>query len=177
MRNCEIHALKMAAVAGLAGACGLAAWAGIAVAQEESSLILPPVMAAPTQPGVAMPAQPPEQPQPIAVDEGAVAPMPQSDASVVHTPPCIKYDTNRHARRMYACSGSVELTMVVQNPADCCLYEIPLCIPGCCTGEPVISSRCGLFGRGIVEYCWPCGFSAKVKFRHVLGDVRVDYDG
>ena len=33
------------------------------------------------------------------------------------------------------------------------------------------------FGRGVVEYCWACGFRAKVKFRHVLGDVKVDYEG
>jgi hypothetical protein len=33
----------------------------------------------------------------------------------------------------------------------------------------------GLLGRGIVEYCWPCGFKAKVKFRPVLCDVKVDY--
>jgi hypothetical protein len=67
--------------------------------------------------------------------------------------------------------------MVTKNPADCCLYEIPLCVPACCEGEPTVTSGCGLLGRGVVEYCWPCGFSATVKFRHVLGDVKVDYDG
>ncbi len=78
---------------------------------------------------------------------------------------------------MYACSGSMEVVMIVCNPANGCQYELPLCVPGCCSGAPSISSRCGILGRGIVEYCWPCGFSAKVKFREILGDVRVDYDG
>jgi hypothetical protein len=66
--------------------------------------------------------------------------------------------------------------MVTENPADHCLYEIPLCIPACVTGEPSVSSHCGLFGRGVVEYCWPCGFEVIVKFRNI-GDIRVDYEG
>jgi hypothetical protein len=37
-------------------------------------------------------------------------------------------------------------------------------------------SYCGLGGRGVVEYCWPCGFEVKVRFRNI-GDIRVDYEG
>ena len=96
---------------------------------------------------------------------------------VVHPAPPIEYDTDGDARRMYRHSGQVELIMVTQDPADGCFYEIPLCIPACCTGEPMVSSGRGIFGRGVVEYCWPCGFRAIVKFRHILGDVRVDYEG
>jgi hypothetical protein len=77
---------------------------------------------------------------------------------------------------MYACFGSVDLIMVTCNPADGCYYEIPLCVPSCCTGAPSVVHRRGLFGRGVVEYCWPCGFEAIVKFRNI-GDVRVDYEG
>jgi hypothetical protein len=86
-------------------------------------------------------------------------------------------DTDRGARRMYRSSGEVELVMIVQNPADGCLYEIPLCVPACCTGEPVMKERRGLLGRGVVEYCWDCGFTATVKFRQILGDVKVEYNG
>jgi hypothetical protein len=78
---------------------------------------------------------------------------------------------------MYRSSGEVHLMMMVKNPADGCVYEIPLCIPACCTGEPTMEEWCGLFGRGVVEYCWECGFTAKVIFRHVIGDVKVEYDG
>jgi hypothetical protein len=96
---------------------------------------------------------------------------------VIHPALPIKYDTDSDARRMYRHNGEVELIMVTQNPADGCFYEIPLCIPACCTGEPIMSGGRGIFGRGVVEYCWPCGFRAIVKFRHILGDVRVDYEG
>ena len=77
-----------------------------------------------------------------------------------------------------ACSSAtqqVELVMVTKNPVDCCLYEIPLCVPACCEGQPAVREGRGIFGRGVVEYCWPCGFTAKVKFRPVLCDVKVDY--
>jgi hypothetical protein len=95
---------------------------------------------------------------------------------VVHPAPPIDYDTHRSARRMYR-SGQMDLVVVAQDPADGCCYEIPLCIPACCSDAPKVSSGRGIFGRGVVEYCWSCGFRAKVKFRHVLGDVKVDYEG
>jgi hypothetical protein len=94
----------------------------------------------------------------------------------VHPAPPIVYDTDHDARKMYR-SGQVQLVMVTQDPADGCCYEIPLCIPACCTGEPKVSGGKSLLGRGVVEYCWACGFKAKVKFRHVLGDVKVNYEG
>ena len=96
--------------------------------------------------------------------------------NAVRPAPPIKYDTDSDARRMYACFGSVELIMVTCNPCDGCYYEIPLCVPACCKEAPTVSNRRGLFGRGVVEYCWPCGFEAIVKFRKV-GDIRVDYEG
>jgi hypothetical protein len=92
------------------------------------------------------------------------------------TPPIV-YDTDGDARDMYRATGEIELVMVTQNPADGCYYEIPMCIPGCCEGEPRVSSGRGIFGRGVVEYCWSCGFKAEVRFRHILGDVKVDYEG
>jgi hypothetical protein len=122
--------------------------------------------------GEAAPAELTSDAEPIPVPESAASELP-----VRPTPP-IEYDTDGDARRMYRHTGQIELVMVTQNPADGCYYEIPLCIPGCCVGEPTMSAGHGIFGRGVVEYCWPsCGFRAIVKFRHVLGDVRVDYEG
>jgi hypothetical protein len=92
------------------------------------------------------------------------------------TPPIV-YDTDHDARKMYRATGEIRLVMVTQNPADGCYYEIPLCIPGCCVGDPIVKGGRGIFGRGVTEYCWPCGFRAIVKFRQILGDVRVDYEG
>jgi hypothetical protein len=109
--------------------------------------------------------------------EAIPAPAGSSVGPAVRPAPPIRYDTDGDARRMYRRNGEVELIMVTKNPADGCLYEIPLCIPACCTGQPTVAGGQGIFGRGVVEYCWPCGFRAIVKFRHVLGDVRVDYEG
>jgi hypothetical protein len=103
--------------------------------------------------------------------------QPKTEGIEVRPAPPIRYDTDGDARRMYRRSGEIHMVMVTQDPADGCFYEIPLCIPACCTGEPAMSGGMGIFGRGVVEYCWPCGFRAIVKFRHVLGDVRVDYEG
>lgn len=117
-------------------------------------------------------------PQPLA-PQPALQPMPaqapQAEVHVRRAPP-IKYDTDRDARRMYR-SGSMSVIAQTQNPLDGCAYEIPLCVPACCGGEPEVTCGRGLLGRGVVEYCWPCGFRAIVKFRPTLGDVRVDYEG
>jgi hypothetical protein len=111
-------------------------------------------------------------PQPA---DAPIAP-PRAERDIrVHPAPPIDYETHRRARRMYH-SGQLQMVMVAQDPADGCCYEIPLCIPACCTDAPTVSSGRGIFGRGVVEYCWSCGFKAKVKFRHVLGDVKVDYE-
>jgi hypothetical protein len=110
--------------------------------------------------------------------------MPAPDVDVVESPaievrpaPPIEYDTDRRARRMYRESGEVNVVMIARNPADGCYYEIPMCIPACCVGEPKVEGGRGILGRGVVEFCWECGFTAVVKFRHVLGDVKVDYEG
>lgn len=82
------------------------------------------------------------------------------------------------AKRAYRCSGPpVETMACVDNPADCTctLYQIPLCIPCCCVGEPQIcNARTGLLGRGHVDLVWPCGFTAKVVFL-VHGGAKIIY--
>ena len=115
----------------------------------------------------------PERPLATPPTAGPAAP---NTGPVVHPAPPIDYDTHRGARRMYR-SGQIQMVVVAQDPADGCCYEIPLCIPACCTDAPKVSSGRGIFGRGVVEYCWSCGFRAKVKFRHILGDVKVEYQG
>lgn len=149
---------------------------GIALAQQQS-LVVPPQSAAPP---VTQPAPPVPPPQPILVPpttNGATEsmPVPSSHEATVHTAPRITYHAGPRARRMLACNEQVQLVMVTKNPIDCCLYEIPLCVPACCEGQPAMRERRGFLGAGIVEYCWPCGFVAKVKFRPMLCDVKVDY--
>lgn len=99
---------------------------------------------------------------------------PAREDIVVHPVAKIDYDVTRRARRMFAGAKFVELTIVTQNPADGCLYEIPLCVPECCLGEPRVTSHCGLLGRGVVKYCYECGLEVEVIFR-LRGDVKVEY--
>lgn len=181
MLSRRFHIRTSAWAIAVAGVCCVVAVAAQPAAQPGSSVLVRPAVA---QPAISTPAPTLAQPvQQTVIDESVPEPNASSQPNQSSTPaavrqaPHIKYDTDRDARRMYACHGSVNLVMVTQNPADQCLYEIPLCIPACCTGEPIVTSRCGLFGRGVVEYCWPsCGFEAIVKFRNI-GDVRVDYEG
>jgi hypothetical protein len=107
---------------------------------------------------------------------GPTAPAVATEGLVIHPTPPIDYDTDRDARKMYR-TGKIDLVMLTTDPTTNCTYEIPMCIPGCCVGDPTVSSRRGIFGRGVVEYRWASGFRAIVKFRHVLNDVEVEYEG
>jgi hypothetical protein len=162
------HYWKLAA---LAAGCTLM-FAAAAYAQEQSVVVEPQPVPPAEQPTLAPPAEP-TLPPPAAKEE--IMPAPAATQAVVQPTPPIVYHTGLRARRMFRCQDQVKLVMVTKNPADCCLYEIPLCVPACCEGQPSVREGRGIFGRGVVEYCWPCGFSAKVKFRRVLCDVKVDY--
>jgi hypothetical protein len=144
-----------------------------AFAQEQSVIVEPQ----PAAPPMVEPALPVPAPQPLPAPSVTTEPMPGpvTTGTAVHPTPRISYHAGPRARRMLACHEQVELVMVAKNPIDCCLYVIPLCVPACCEGQPTMREGRGLFGRGIVEYCWSCGFTAEVKFRPVLCDVKVDY--
>jgi hypothetical protein len=139
---------------------------GTVFAQEQSVVVEP--QAAPTleQPATPLPA-PAVEPEPM--------PGPVVTEAVVHPTPPIVYHAGPRARRMVRCNDQVQLVMVAKNPIDCCLYEIPLCVPACCEGQPAMREGRGIFGRGVVQYCWPCGYVAKVIFRPVRCDVKVSY--
>jgi hypothetical protein len=49
-------------------------------------------------------------------------------------------------------------------------------MPCCVTGAPCVSTRCGLFGRTIVEYSWDCGYRIEVTMTK-KGDAIVTYFG
>lgn len=86
--------------------------------------------------------------------------------------------TKLSARHAYRCYGPpVETVVCVENPADCKLYSVPFCVPGCCLGEPqVCNSHVGLLGRGYADVVWPNGFTATVVFR-VHGGAILIYAG
>jgi hypothetical protein len=115
------------------------------------------------------------QTMPMPAPQGAPIAAAPPSGPAVRAASHIEYETHHKARKMYR-SGQVQLSLVTQDPSDGCCYEIPLCVPACCTGSPTVSGGRGLLGRGVVEYTWSCGFQAKVKFRHILGDVKVEYE-
>ena len=165
-----------------------------AAASKPAPLPLPPQTAQPTAPVVRRPfmrpAQPrepakgrlvnelplPAPPQASPIVPGEAMPAPALEGVRVQPTPPIEYDTDHDARKMYR-TGKIDLIMLTIDPATDCAYEIPMCIPACCVGDPKVSGGRGILGRGVVEYCWPCGFRAIVKFRHILGDVKVEYEG
>jgi hypothetical protein len=158
--------------AAVAFSCWILGWGNPSAAQQESSLLVEPTWPAAEQPMLVPAAPTAPQPLPAVGPHEELAP-PQG-AVTVHPVARIDYDVTRRARRLFGGSPFVELSMVTQNPADGCLYEIPLCLPACCTGEPKVTSYCGLMGRGVVVYCYECGLEIEVKFR-LRGDVEVEY--
>ena len=149
--------------------CWVLSWGSPSSAQQESSVLVEK----PTEQPQLVPAVP-TTPEPNQLPSPSEELAPPADGVTVHPVARIDYDVTHRARRLFGGSPFVELTMVTQNPADGCFYEIPLCLPACCTGEPKVTSYCGLMGRGVVVYCYQCGLEIEVKFR-LRGDVEVEY--
>jgi hypothetical protein len=61
---------------------------------------------------------------------------------------------------------------VACDPCSHCPVEIPICIPGCTTGEPKVCYDSGLLGRSVEWFEWPNGFAVKVVFKY-SGDLIV----
>lgn len=171
---------KTISVLAMVAICCAVSYANRSGAAEEKSMVVQSPENASAPAATEMPGPVASTPAPAqqgsAADASASPAGPTSAAECCVTP-CIEYRTHLSARRMLRCTSQIQVTMAVDNPADCkcCKIEVPMCIPCCCTGEPTVCSDCGLAGRGIVEYCWPCGFKAKVVFRPTLGDVIVHY--
>src|SRR5260221_11404258 len=120
-------------------------------------------------------AEPLPAPAPSAAVPGYPAPV-LSDSGA-SCGPCIEY--RHHGRPICCCDCNAppEIKTVLMgkdpNCCDCCL-AVPICLPGCCTDEPCVCSRCGIVGRGIVRYDYSCGVRVTVTFR-ARGDIVVTY--
>ncbi|MGD9635663.1 MAG: hypothetical protein AB7G28_18290 [Pirellulales bacterium] len=148
------------------------AYCASAIHAQDASVVVDPAAQPELIPAQTTEFVPAESAPPVSVPAEELA-VPQ-DGVVVHPVAEINYDVTRRARRAFAGAKFVELSMVTQNPADGCFYEIPLCVPECCLGEPQVESYCGLLGRGVVKYCYECGLEVEVIFR-LRGDVKVEY--
>jgi hypothetical protein len=133
----------------------------------------PPPPAA--EPGPAMPAPAtPEAAAPAPAAPEAAAPATCAPAAECCCGPSVDYRAHRVCRKVCCgCAAPMEATLDVQDPC-CCGRVVPVtvCLPACCEGCPAVSSRCGLFGRGIVTYDWCCGYKVRVVFDR-RGDVTV----
>jgi len=126
---------------------------------------------------------PQAMPQPIPDAGVAAAPgcaTPVVAPCVCCPTPCIKY---RHAAfdlgrlcRPKCCKPPVKLVLATKNPCTCCPVDVPVCLPGCCCGEPIVDCRKTLIGEGIVTYDWCCGVSVTIRYKK-CGEVLVTYRG
>jgi hypothetical protein len=96
--------------------------------------------------------------------------------AIAGSTPCITYRNRGCVDVCCGCEAPIEAVLLVKDPVTCCCVEVPVCLPPCCSDEPKVCGREGLFGRGIVDYEWCCGFSVKVTFR-ARGDIVVTYVG
>lgn len=126
--------------------------------------------------------QPMPMPAPVAAAApGCAAPVPCAPAPCVCCPtPCIKY---RHAAldlgrlcRPKCCKPPIKAVLATKNPCTCCPVDVPVCLPGCCCGEPVVDCRKTLVGEGLVTYSWCCGVSVSIRYKK-CGEVLVTYRG
>lgn len=90
-------------------------------------------------------------------------------------PPSICYRHHKGCGCFDPCKR-MEMVLQVKQPCTCCLVDVPVCIPACCTGNPTVCCYKGFLRRDVVEYSWPCGFCLKVVFDR-CGDVTVHYYG
>ncbi len=156
-------------------------WIGQTVAQEPTpSAEGAPAIATDEATAVVLPEVPGEESimerPPVIVDPHVEELVPPAVATACHPIHVVRDSASRSAKRMYRCYGPpVNQTLCVENPANCCLYAVHVCVPACCVGEPVCcGTRVGLLGRGYVVYQWPCGFEVEIAFR-VHGGVILKY--
>ncbi|HET6880988.1 MAG TPA: hypothetical protein VFI31_12580 [Pirellulales bacterium] len=104
----------------------------------------------------------PEVVQPLAV-AGPTAGFPQPGLTYLHRGP---YYVSRD------CAPPIETVLTATHPCTGCPVAIPVCVPACCTGAPCVTCRRGLFGVGVAEFDWACGYRVVVRFKHT-GEVVV----
>lgn len=117
-------------------------------------------------------AEPLPAPAPSVVVPGQPVPAPVAK-------PCVCIEYRHHGRPICCCDcnapAEIKMVLVVKDPRDCCCeVEVPVCLPGCCTGTPCVDSRCRVLGRATVTYEFECGVRVTVLFR-ARGDIVVTY--
>ncbi len=85
---------------------------------------------------------------------------------------CIRYRHHCTLRKTCCSCGTIETTLQVKDPCECCVIPICICLPDCCTDCPKVCAGRGLLGRSTVTYEWCCGYKVRVVFDR-CGDITV----
>ena len=89
--------------------------------------------------------------------------------------PCICYE--HRGCPVCCCNDSppIKTALKITDPCTCCTVDVPICLPGCCTGEPCVRDRCPiLFNREVIRYEYCCGVTVVVRIKK-CGDIVVTY--
>ena len=89
---------------------------------------------------------------------------------------CVAYRHHVRRRCCDPCLVTVPVVLHVKDPCTCCVIEIPVCIPSCCSAAPTACCHKGHLGKNVVTYSWDCGYCLDVVFDR-RGDVTVHYYG
>jgi hypothetical protein len=63
----------------------------------------------------------------------------------------------------------LKLVLEVCHPCTGCKYEVPVCVPACCVGEPCVRFERTLIGYGKTVFEWQCGHRVVVRYPHAGG--------
>ncbi len=77
---------------------------------------------------------------------------------------CVSYHRHPKLGCCRSCQRTKMVLLVVDPACPSCAAEVCVSLPCCCKSAPCVSSRCGLFGRRIVRYEWPGGYTVRVVF-------------
>jgi hypothetical protein len=60
----------------------------------------------------------------------------------------------------------IHVILEVCHPCTGCKFEVPVCLPACCCGEPCVNFSKTLIGYGKTTYEWKCGHKVVIRFPH-----------
>lgn len=85
-----------------------------------------------------------------------------------------RYQHPRHGK--YAKCDTAPVTLLIKDPCNGCMVEVPICVPCCCLDVPpeICWSR-GAFKRDVVTYSWGCGYDVRIAFRNKTDALIVTY--
>ena len=139
------------------------------------SLLVPCLLLATSVPATGLRGESKQQEALPSPSDIIVTPPPAQYADPVVAVPVkyAKYKINywNHAFLGRTCCKLQDVVLEVKGPCHC-MVQVPVCVPGCCTDVPHISTGRDIFGRFSYTYQWRSGYKVDVVFRP-RGDVMV----